>query len=76
MKIVSALLVSSVAGMGAYNQDWIQRVTLPLGMINKIFRQLSLNPGANDTSDALYNTLLEFDTYEPFTALQGFGYAF
>ena len=45
-------------------------------MINRIFSQLRLTPGSNDTSDDLYNSLLEFDTYESFTAVQGFGYAF
>lgn len=62
--------------MGAYNAEWIQRVNLPLEIINRIYSQLNFTAGANDTSDQLYSTLLEYDTYVQFTAVQGFGYAF
>jgi hypothetical protein len=62
--------------MGAYEQDWLTRVHLPLDMIQKIFSLLSLDPLGKDTSEDLYAALVSFDTFESFTAVQGFGYAF
>lgn len=74
--LTSSSLLAPASGMGAYDQDWLTRVNLPLDMIQKIFGLLSLDPLGKDTSDELYQTLVAFDTYESFTAVQGFGYAF
>ncbi len=45
-------------------------------MINKIFGLINFDPTAKDQSADLYSTLVAFDTFESFTAIQGFGFAF
>ena len=64
-----SLGASLASCIGSYNAEWVQRVSLPLEIINRIFSQLNFTAGANDTSDQLYSTLLEFDTYTQFTAV-------
>ena len=74
--ILSALLLGSAYSMGPYDPDWITKVRLPLSIINKIFGLINFDPIAQDQSADLYSTLVAFDTYETFTAIQGFGFAF
>lgn len=45
-------------------------------MINKIYALINFNATAPDTSADLFKTLVAFDTFETFTAVQGFGFAF
>ena len=74
--ILAAMLLSTSQAMGPYDQDWVTKVRLPLSMINKMFNLINFDPTATDTSADLYSTLVAFDTFETFTAVQGFGFAF
>jgi len=74
--ILAALLVGTSNAMGPYDKDWVTKVRLPLSMINKIYALINFNATAPDTSADLFKTLVAFDTFETFTAVQGFGFAF
>lgn len=74
--ILAAMLLGTSYAMGPYDQDWLTKVRLPLSMINKIFGLINFDPTATDKSADLYSTLVAFDTFETFTAIQGFGFAF
>lgn len=74
---IAVLLFTSVNGMGAYDDDWITRVRLPLSMINRIFGLLNFDPlSTQDKSEALFGQLKALETFQTFMAVQGFGYAF
>ena len=73
---ILAFLLSTCQAMGPYDQDWVTKVRLPLSMINKIYALINFDPTAQDQSADLYSTLVAFDTFETFTAIPGFGFAF
>ena len=73
---ILCLLLSSVSAMGSYDPDWVNRIRLPLSIIDSMFDLLRFDPAGEDTSPTLYSKLLAFDTFLPFIAVQGFGYAF
>ena len=84
MKSLKTLLLAGTCFLAAspavkaqtFNNDWVNKVRLPLFMVNSIFGLLSLDPSGEDTSAALYKQLVAFDTVQTFVAIQGFGYAF
>jgi hypothetical protein len=72
-----SMLFSSGQSMGVYDQDWITRVRLPLAMMKNIFELLDFDPLApQHKSESLYKQLVAYETFQPFAALPGFGYAF
>jgi hypothetical protein len=73
---ILCLLLSSVSAMGSYDPDWVNRIRLPLFIIDQIFDYLRFDPAGEDTSPTLYSKLVAFETFLPFIAVQGFGYAF
>lgn len=58
------------------NPEWVDKVRLSLGQINKIFGLITIDPTAPDNSDELFLNLLAYDTFQDFSAVAGFGYAF
>ena len=73
MKSLKSLLVLAgtfflVQGQ-SFDNDWVNKIRLPLFMINKIFSLLSLDPQGKDTSADLYKQLVAFDTVQTFVAI-------
>ena len=69
LSLASVLVLSTNGILTNYDQEWVTKVRLPLSMILKIFSQLQFDPKGEDTSDALYKSLLAFDTFQPFVAI-------
>jgi hypothetical protein len=61
--ILLFLLLGSTQAMGPYEKDWVNKVRLPLSMINKIFALINIDPIAEDKSADLYTQLVAFDTF-------------
>ena len=73
--IFAGLFTASYA-QGNINPEWVDKVRLSLGEINKIFGLITIDPTAPDNSDELFLNLLAYDTFQDFSSVAGFGYAF